>query len=169
MVTPPAPPWTPTPVPTVGELLRDNLSRRVQGWNQAWSSLAHPSRTLAGVRHGWPTWREFFAEQRAPLTSLNRPIGAQRRLVTVGTRLDLAKQIAHGHHAKVNEVVLTVVAGGLRELLGNRGEDLDELTLASWCPSHCPARTRARHWATRTGGWWCRCPLASPMPLLGCA
>jgi len=34
--------------------------------------------------------------------------------------MELAKQIAHGRHAKVNDVVLIVVAGGLRELLGQR-------------------------------------------------
>jgi WS/DGAT/MGAT family acyltransferase len=161
-VTPPAPPWTPTPVPSVGELLRDNLSRRVQGWNHAWSSLAHPSRTLAGMRHGWPTWRELFAEQRAPLTSLNRPIGAQRRLVTVGTRLELAKQLAHAHHAKVNDVVLTVVAGGLRELLGNRGEDLDELTLRVMVPISLPREDPGQALGNRDGWMVVPLPLGEP-------
>src|SRR6266511_3143643 len=90
--TPVAPPWTPGPIPTPGELLYDNLRRRAQEFGRAWSSLAHPSRTLRRARAAWPTWREFFAEQRAPQTSLNRPIGADRKLATVGSRLELAKQ-----------------------------------------------------------------------------
>ena len=133
-VAPPAPPWTPTPIPGAGQLLRDNLARRMTGLGHAWSSLAHPGRTVGGIRRGWPTWREFFAEQRAPRTSLNQPIGARRRLVTVDTPLELAKQIAHTHHAKVNDVVLTAVAGGLRELLRRRGEDTDRLTLRTMVP-----------------------------------
>jgi diacylglycerol O-acyltransferase / wax synthase len=41
--------------------------------------------------------------------------------------LDLTKQIAHAHQAKVNDVVLAAVAGGLRELLTSRREDLNGL------------------------------------------
>ena len=132
--TPVAPPWTPGPIPTPGELLHDNLRRRAQEFGHAWSSLAHPSRTLRRARAAWPTWREFFAEQRAPQTSLNRPIGAERRLATVGSRLELAKQIAHEHHAKVNDVVLAAVAGGLRQLLARRGEPVDRLVLRALVP-----------------------------------
>jgi diacylglycerol O-acyltransferase / wax synthase len=126
---PVAAPWTPAPVPTAGELLRDNLRRRVQGLGRGLSGLAHPIRTLQRARRAWPAWREFFAEQRAPQTSLNRPIGADRRLAIVRSRLEVAKQIAHAHHAKVNDVVLAAVAGGLRELLRKRGEDVEDLVL----------------------------------------
>ena len=132
--TPVAPPWTPAPIPTPGELLYDNLHRRAQGLGRAWSSLAHPSRTLRRARAAWPTWREFFAEQHAPRTSLNRPIGADRRLAIVGSHLELAKQIAHEHHAKVNDVVLAAVAGGLRELLASRGEPVEQLALRAMVP-----------------------------------
>ena len=75
--------------PTAGELLQDNLRRRVQGLHQASSSLAHPARTLRRARATWPAWREYFAEQRAPRTSLNRPIGADRRLALISSRLDM--------------------------------------------------------------------------------
>jgi diacylglycerol O-acyltransferase / wax synthase len=78
-------------------------------------------------------WREFFAE-RAPRTSLNRPIGADRRLAIVHSRLDLAKQVAHGHHAKVNDVVLAAVAGGLAQLLASRGEPVERLLLRAMVP-----------------------------------
>lgn len=131
---PVAPPWTPAPMPTAGELLHDNLRRRVRGLGRGLSSLARPSRTLRQARRAWPTWREFFAEQRAPRTSLNRPIGAERRLAIVGSPLEVAKQIAHAHHAKVNDVVLAAVAGGLRKLLRHRGEPVGQLTLRAMVP-----------------------------------
>ena len=131
---PVAPPWTPAPVPTAGELLQDNLRRRVQGLHQASSGLAHPARTLRRARVTWPAWREYFAEQRAPRTSLNRPIGADRRLALISSRLDMARQIAHAHDAKVNDVVLAAVAGGLRELLRGRGERVEHLMLRAMVP-----------------------------------
>jgi diacylglycerol O-acyltransferase len=122
--TPVAPPWTPTPTPTTGELLRDNLLRRRQQLARGWSGLAHPRRTVREARRAWPAWREVLTERRAPRTSLNHPVGTDRRLTIVRSRLDLTKQIAHAHHAKVNDVVLAAVAGGLRELLASRGEDV---------------------------------------------
>jgi diacylglycerol O-acyltransferase / wax synthase len=132
--TPAAPPWTPTPPPTAGELLGDNLRRRVQGLDRALLALAHPRSTLRRARGAWPAWREFFAEQRAPRTSLNRPIGPDRHLAVVGSRLELIKQVAHAHHAKVNDVVLAAVAGGLRQLLASRGEPVDRLALRAMVP-----------------------------------
>ena len=115
--TPVAPPWTPTPIPTASELLRDNLRRRRQELGRGWSGLAHPGRTLRRARRALPAWQEVLTEQPAPQTSLNHPVGADRRLAIIRGRLDLTKQIAHAHNAKVNDVVLAAVAGGLRELL----------------------------------------------------
>jgi hypothetical protein len=54
-------------------------------------------RTLRHARSAWPAWRELFAEERAPRTSLNHPIGGHRSLALIRSRLDLAKQIAHAH------------------------------------------------------------------------
>ena len=76
---------------------------------------------------------EFFAE-RAPRTSLNRPIGADRRFIVVRTGLETARQVAHAHRATINDVVLAAVAGGLRALLSSRGEDVQTLTLRATVP-----------------------------------
>jgi diacylglycerol O-acyltransferase / wax synthase len=122
--TPVAPPWRPIPIPTAGALLRDNLRRRGQEFRRGWSGLAHPGRTLRQAREALPAWREVLTDKPAPRTSLNRPVGADRRIAVFRGRLDLTKQIAHAHHAKVNDVVLAAVAGGLRELLASRGEDI---------------------------------------------
>jgi diacylglycerol O-acyltransferase len=128
--TPAAPPWTPTPIPTASELLGDNLRQRRQELGRRLSGLAHPSqpgRGSPGALH------EFFAE-RGPRTSLNRPIGANRRLAIVRGRLEVAKQVAHAHQATVNDVVLAAVAGGLRQLLAGRGEDVRGLVLRVGVP-----------------------------------
>jgi WS/DGAT/MGAT family acyltransferase len=132
--TPVAPPWTPTPIPTTRTLLGDNLRRRRQQLGRGWSGLAHPGRTLRQARAAWPAWQEVFTEQRAPRTSLNQPVGADRRLAIIGGRLDLTKQVAHLHQAKVNDVILAAVAGGLRQLLAGRGEDVQGLVLRAMVP-----------------------------------
>jgi diacylglycerol O-acyltransferase len=125
--TPVEPEWTPTPIPTDTELLRDNLRRRGRELSRGWTGLTHPSRTMGRAREAWPAWREVLAEEPAPRTSLNRPVGTERRLALIRSRLDLTKQIAHAHNAKVNDVVLAAVAGGLRALLTSRGEDVEGL------------------------------------------
>jgi hypothetical protein len=45
----------------------------------------------------------------------------------VRSQREITKQIAHAYDAKVNDVVLTAVAGGLRDLLAGRGESVEGL------------------------------------------
>ena len=120
--------------PASGELLHDNLRRRVHGFRGFLSGLAHPAGTVRGIRRAWPAAREMFAEGRAPRTSLNRPIGQDRTLAIVRSRLDAVKGVAHTHDATVNDVLLTAVAGGLRTLLASRGEPVGGLVLRAFVP-----------------------------------
>jgi diacylglycerol O-acyltransferase / wax synthase len=162
-ITPAAPPpWTPAPAPTAVDLLQDNVRRRVHGLDRALSSLAHPTGTLRQARAVWPAWREFFAEQRAPRTSLNRPIGAERRLALIGSRLDQAKQIAHAYDAKINDVVLAAVAAGLRELLIGRGELVDQLTLRAMVPISLHREQRGRASGNQDGSMVVPLPIGEP-------
>jgi diacylglycerol O-acyltransferase / wax synthase len=124
---PAAPPFTPTPIPAPSQLLADNLRRRRAELGRGWLGLTHPDRTLRQAQRAWPAWREVLGERPAPHTSLNHPVGTGRRLAIIRSRLDHTKQIAHAHHATVNDVVLAAVAGGLRELLASRGEDINGL------------------------------------------
>ena len=137
-----ASPWTPGPMPTTGELLRDNLRRRLAGLGRGLSRLARPGRRRRGSAG---VWREFLAE-RAPRTSLNRPVGAGRRLAVVRGRLKVARQVAHAHRATVNDVVLAAVAGGLRRMLTGRGEAVEDLALRAMVP--ISLHRWCRSWAT---------------------
>ena len=128
------PPWTPAPIPITRELLQDTWRRRRQALVRARSTLTDPAGALHRIRRALPMWREFFTEPRAPRTSLNRPIGDGRTLTIIRGGLDSAKQVAHTHHATVNDVVLTAVAGGLRDLLRGRGERVEGLALRVMVP-----------------------------------
>jgi diacylglycerol O-acyltransferase / wax synthase len=158
---PVAAPWTPTPIPSAGELLQDNLSRRLRGLGRGLSALAHTSRTRRAAPAGW---REFFAE-RAPRTSLNRPIGSDCRLAVIRSPLEVAKQVAHAHHAKVNDVVLAAVAGGLRQLLAGRGEPVQELVLRAMVPISLHHEQPGQASGNQDGMMVVPLPLGEPDPL----
>jgi diacylglycerol O-acyltransferase / wax synthase len=124
-----APPWTPAPMPSRRALLADNLRQRLRELRRAFTGLDHPVETVRRARRGWPALREVFTEAPAPSTSVNRRVGWHRRFALVRSDLDLVKQIAHAYGGKVNDVLMAVLAGGLRELLLDRGERVDGLVL----------------------------------------
>jgi WS/DGAT/MGAT family acyltransferase len=131
---PVAPLWTPTPIPTAGQLCGDNVRRRRHEIARGWSGLTHPRRTVRMARETVPAWLEVFTEKRAPHTSLNQPVGGDYRIAVIRNRLEVIKHIAHAHRGKANDVVLAAVAGGLRELLASRGEDIKGLVQRAMVP-----------------------------------
>lgn len=78
---------------------------------------------LRTVTEGW-----------APRSSLNRPIGPDRNFALVRGSIQQVSNIARDHDAKVNDVLLTGVAGGLRELLRGRGERVEGVVLRALVP-----------------------------------
>jgi WS/DGAT/MGAT family acyltransferase len=132
--TAPAQPWTPAPLPLARDLFVDNLRRQADELGRALSMLARP---LTSVRHAlaaWPAMRELLAEEPGPRTSLDRLVGPNRNLALIRSSLDLVKDIAHAHEAKVNDVLLAVTAGGIRELLHNRGEPVEDVIVPIYVP-----------------------------------
>ena len=60
-------------------------------------------------------------------SSLNGPIGPHRRWDWARSRLSDVKRIRNAFGGTVNDVVLTAIAGGFRELLVSRGERTDRV------------------------------------------
>lgn len=92
----------------------------------------------AGILLRPATWRRAAAVARAarevgtlsrnaPVSSLNAPVGARRRMTTVQLDLPMARRVSRAHDCGVNDVVLTLVAGGIRALLAARGERVELL------------------------------------------
>ncbi len=116
----PAAPWTPAPPPTARDLLADNLRHHATGLGHAAAALARPVTTTRHLRAAWTAAREVTTGPSATRTSLDRLVGPGRTLAPIRGSLDQVQQAAHRHHATVNDVLLAITAGGLRELLRSR-------------------------------------------------
>jgi hypothetical protein len=81
-----------------------------------------------------PAIVELFGERSLPSTSLDCPVGMSRTFGLVRSRLSVMQDAAHACDAKVNDVLLTAIAGGLRSLLRSRGETLDRAVMRIYVP-----------------------------------
>lgn len=124
----PSPPHEPRPAPGGLSLLFDALS----------DQLRHPLDLARGALAGVDGGRNALAELAggllpllkittlgpAPESSLNQAVGPTRLLRTVSLDLSVVKGVGAALGGTVNDVVLAVVAGALRELLLSRNEEV---------------------------------------------
>jgi diacylglycerol O-acyltransferase / wax synthase len=130
----PPEPWARSPWPSGRALLVDNLQGRIEKLKRGLRGMMRPAAILRCARAARPALRELLAERPGPQTSLNRVIGQDRTLALVRSSLDPIKEVAHTHDATVNDVLLSVIAGGLRGLLRSRGEPIDGVVLPIFVP-----------------------------------
>jgi WS/DGAT/MGAT family acyltransferase len=76
----------------------------------------------AGVAGGLLAAAARTTIRPAPVSPLNAPIGRQRRVAVARASLDDVRAVRKAHGGTVNDVLLTVVTGALREWLLSRGE-----------------------------------------------
>jgi diacylglycerol O-acyltransferase / wax synthase len=110
------------PIPSNRALVAHRLAEVLRSVRRAASRVTHPLELVRSVRFAGLVARRYLGAKPAPRTSLNRPVRSGRRIRYL--RLDLAavKQVAHAHGGTVNDVVLSLWAGGLGALLVARGE-----------------------------------------------
>jgi WS/DGAT/MGAT family acyltransferase len=121
-------PWNPAPSPSPLALLGRSLAQNV---TDAIAEL----RTLGRLRQAATPLATLAAHHPvAPPCSLNRPVGDHRRLEIV------RQSLADIQHARirlggtVNDIVLAAVAGGVRQQLLARGDDVDGMLLNALVP-----------------------------------
>lgn len=166
----PPPAWEPAPSPTGLQLFFDAWAER----------LSHPGELLKIVQNalgsaekdpiqeietsqerasarpgelakGLLSFGKAFTEL-APETSLNQKIGAHRRFEIIRADLERVKAIKNRHHAKVNDVVLAVVSGGLRRILQGRGDAVNTLGLRALVPVSVRDESQRKTWGNRVSG-----------------
>jgi WS/DGAT/MGAT family acyltransferase len=136
------PPWRPEPAPEPLALMGAKWGEQVATmWKPLLEQQAQPQRQAGGTQEPdrlgelSEAFKSLEEIRKPPKTSLNVPVGPRRRYDWVRTTLAEAKEIrALAPGCTVNDVMLAVVGGGLRELLGSRGEAVDELVLQVMVP-----------------------------------
>jgi len=139
--------WLPQREPTPAELLvqgaRGAVRTGLSVATRAVEAVGTPARSLSTAREaaeglGEVVWAGL---NPAPETPLNVEIGPHRRFVGVRCRLEDFRTVKTAFGTTVNDVVLAVVAGSLREWLGSRGVRTDGLELRALVP----VSTRGEH------------------------
>jgi diacylglycerol O-acyltransferase len=132
--------WLPRPLPSRTQLLAEALVERAtipaEIGRSARAVLRGPRRIAAGIRDaavgvGAMAWAGL---NPAPSSPYNKPIGPHRRFTWVRTDLKDVKAIKDELGGTVNDVVLSVVAGGLGRHLRRRGVNTDGLELKAMVP-----------------------------------
>ena len=132
---PEPPPWEPDPEPSNLALLADAAFNRTTNPTEVLRSLSHPKRVakraVASVRGGVE-----LAGLARPVadSSLTGRVGPHRRWAYARTSLDDIKEVRRGLGGTVNDVILSAVTGGYRELLLAHGDDVDGTVLRSLVP-----------------------------------
>jgi diacylglycerol O-acyltransferase / wax synthase len=145
-VAPPVRPWRPEAIPTEAELIGSAMSSLVRQPERTAGVLR---RTLGAVRDLSERNRRLREENevvpppapfRAPRTSINGAISPHRRFAFAQVPLDDIALVRRAFGGTLNDVVLAAVAGGLRRLLADRGDRLEDPTVAM-----VPISARADH------------------------
>jgi WS/DGAT/MGAT family acyltransferase len=132
--------WQPAPEPSaVGVLAHGAVGMVKTGVRTAAAAASMVTRPLDTVRSarvaveglGEVAWAGM---NPAPPTPLNVEIGPHRRYVIVRNRLDDFKAVKDALGGTVNDVVLAVVSGALREWLHSRGVRTEGLELRALVP-----------------------------------
>jgi len=132
--------WAPKPEPSPAELVargaRDLAAVPVGLVERAAEAVRHPETAARRVMEAVEAVGEVagaFADP-APDVPLNQPIGPHRRFVWARGDLEAFKRIKNALGGTVNDVVLAVVTGALREWLQGRGIRTEGLEMRALVP-----------------------------------
>jgi diacylglycerol O-acyltransferase / wax synthase len=136
---PPANDWEPAPEPTDAELLLQTLTHRTFNPSEQLRSVRAAARApRASLSQAGALVRGMTSSVRMlrPLgsSSLTGPVGPNRIWSTAHARLRDVKSVRATLGGTVNDVVLSIVSGGLRDLLEARGERVDNRTIRALVP-----------------------------------
>jgi len=134
-----AEPWVPEREPSTAQILTSALAARAtspyEATRSAWAAVRGPRRAARGaadLARAGVSLRNLL--QPAAGSSLNGPIGPHRRWAWARSRLSDVKTIRTAQGGTVNDVVLSVISRGFRDLLTQRGEDVEGRVVRTMVP-----------------------------------
>jgi WS/DGAT/MGAT family acyltransferase len=134
--------WTPRRTPSGLSMVAEAVTETVAHPFRRLSSLPTVGTAVRGAKALADQGRTVaqtvpsLAKQAVTPTarSLNGPIGPHRRWAWVDATFDEVKRVRRAHGGTVNDVVLTAVTAGFRDLLAGRGELVDGLVVRALVP-----------------------------------
>jgi WS/DGAT/MGAT family acyltransferase len=132
--------WKPRPEPSTSTLVTraatDLASAPIKLAERALEAVRNPEATARRIAEGLEGVGEVVGAlaDPAPDVPLNQEIGPHRRFVWARSELATFKRIKNGLGGTVNDVVLAVVTGALREWLHGRGVRTEGLELRALVP-----------------------------------
>jgi WS/DGAT/MGAT family acyltransferase len=163
----PPPPFVPKPSPSRAELLRGELSRFV----------VTPLRVVRDFRRFAEESEDLREELRTRLraivkmagmgmsadaTPLNGNVGPHRRFDWLRVPLADLKAIRHALGCTINDVVLTIVTGAVREFLLLRGIDPESLVFRVSAPVSVRSAEERGKLGNRVSSWVIALPIGEP-------
>lgn len=167
----PAAEWRPRPAPNGAELLRDALRFRASQTAQVGRALTDlvrmPERNRARVAENLNTaWAMITAGLRQPAkTPLNQSIGHYRRFDWKALPIDQVKEIKNRLGGSINDVILTIVAGAVREFLRHRDALRKRLDYRAVVPVSVRSNEEQGQGGNRVSAWLLSLPVTQSDPL----
>jgi diacylglycerol O-acyltransferase len=125
----------------------------------------HPARAWGRFRDIAVGLERLVAPSRRAGASLTGPIGPHRRWTRTRVSLDDIKTVRHVFGGTVNDVVLTAVARGLRELLVARGEPVENRMVTTLIPVSMRASDARGMLDNRVSAVYARLPVGIDDPI----
>ncbi len=166
-------PWTPNPPPNDAELVAGEITRRiVDGFERVRSARRAVEDTrqflMDGIRKARAVYYSLSSGwlTPAPETPINQPIGPNRRFDWIDTPLATIKEIRQALGGTVNDVILAMVAGGLRKFFTEQRDfpDLD-IDFRVMAPVSVRGANPASELGNQVAMWLVQMPLAEPDPV----
>jgi WS/DGAT/MGAT family acyltransferase len=129
------PPWLARPEPTdlklLGDAVRERLTSPQEIVRGVRAAFRGPRQVLRGVG---ATSKVLGAGMAAPSSVFNTEIGPHRRFAITQAELAELKRVKNKHGGTVNDVILSIVSGGIGKYLRARGHDTEGVELRALVP-----------------------------------
>jgi WS/DGAT/MGAT family acyltransferase len=162
-------PWEPEEVPTDAGLLaaalRERLFSPAEMVRSVRSVLRGPRRLVGQLREFATSASSLRGLTTPSDVGLNGPIGPHRRWNWARTSLEDVKRVRRAFGGTVNDVVLTAITKGFRELLLARGQELEERIVRSLVPVSVRRQDERGGYNNRVSAMFAELPVGIEDPL----
>ncbi|MDH3687725.1 MAG: wax ester/triacylglycerol synthase family O-acyltransferase, partial [Myxococcales bacterium] len=167
----PAKPWKPREVPSQLTLGAGEVARAMRGPLEAAAALGRLVRDEDHDRHQLTERLSALRRMASDFgggTTLpfNQPVGPHRRLDWMPMPLEAIKEVRRAVGGTVNDIVLAVTAGAVRQyLMQSRGLTLTDERMSVMAPVSVRSASERSDLGNRVSAWNVQLPIAEPDPL----